>query len=214
MNQKGYISMLFIIIAVLAASLAVGGFYVNLHRSRHGNSVNVVAAGIQVSSKLSPSTASTSNPTPSTAQNDAILEVAAILTSPDAYAGKRISVRGRIVAHTYYGAMPCPTQQLCSSQLRPPTLALRDVASATSKTLDVRTDLDLYVSSGGKPRALECKIIVATDSYDCSPYHEGSLATFTGMLTKDKEPIAWVGSSGATPPRVLKYRDIYYLVKD
>ena len=205
MNQKGLIN----IITIIELSIFAGGAGYSI--------VNQRTLSLSPTPSLAPTPTATRIPSPSrspalTNQKSvqqitpsvisSVLSVVELLTNREQYLGTQVSVRGRIVVNIIYSERPCQTDGSVCDTTMGAQLELWEPQQTPG------TEKKILIFRHGQPYACQK---IAPEQYRCGTYINGELLTVHGIWSKDQVPDQVVGYSGGQPPRVLKWRDRYFL---
>lgn len=138
--------------------------------------------------------------TPAVVSN--ILSVADLLTDKERYLRTRVRVRGKIAVNIAYSARPCSTDGSICDTTMGAQLELWELQTTPG------TENRIIIFKNGEPYPCEK---FASEQYRCGSYVDGEVTVVDGMWSKDQVPDQVVGYSGGQPPRVLKWKDRYFL---
>lgn len=138
--------------------------------------------------------------------------VTALMSTKEAYAGRRITVEGRVHVMTLSGLRACQPGQPCP-KFDDALLTLMD-----SRISRVPSDqlLRLYRRSGaaGAAEQIHCRIVDENvPTFDCGQFTPDAVRTVEGVFTKERVPDQTVVDATGHI-QVLSYRDVYYLLID
>ncbi len=139
----------------------------------------------------------------------ASVTVAQVSANRDAYVGKTISIRGRIVLEELLSAGAGPCTPATGVGCNP--VALTRLHVVDPDALDqsaARIDLYRRTSTGFEPYA--CTIL-GPGSYDCGAYKPGTVTVVDGLFTKYAQPVQQVIQPDGTTT-VIRSEDVYILV--
>jgi hypothetical protein len=131
-----------------------------------------------------------------------VFSVVELLTKKEQYLGTQVSVRGRIIVDIIYSGRPCPTDGSVCDTTMGAQLELWDPQQTPG------TENKILIFRNGEPYPCEK---IAPEQYRCGTYINGELSIVHGIWSKDQVPDQVVGYSGGQPPKVLKWKDRYFL---
>lgn len=133
---------------------------------------------------------------------NSVFSVVELLANKEQYLGTEVSVRGRIIVNIIYSERPCPTDgSVCDTTIGT-QLELWEPQQTPG------TENKILIFRNGEPYPCEK---IAPEQYRCGTYIDGELLVVHGNWSKDHVPDQVVGYSGGLPPRVLKWKDRYFL---
>jgi hypothetical protein len=131
-----------------------------------------------------------------------ILSVADLLTNKEHFLRTRVRVRGKIAVYIAYSARPCPTDGSVCDTTMGAQLELWQLQTASG------TENKITIFRNGEPYPCEK---FASEQYRCGSFVDGEVMVIDGTWSKDQVPDHIVGYSGGQPPKVLKWKDRYFL---
>ncbi len=130
-----------------------------------------------------------------------------------AYVGVRVTVEGRVYVQTVSGLHPCVHGQPCP-KYDDALLALADPAAPVVPPDNELVRLYRRPNPTAAAEQIHCAIVnESVPTFDCGSFTPGSVATVTGVFTREQVPYQTVvGPDGHA--NVIKYQDAYYLLLD
>ena len=205
MNQKGFVNIIVITGLVIFADGA--GYFI----------VNQRTLSLAPTSSPAPTPTATQIPSPISSPAlihqksvqqitpsviSSVLSVVDLLTNREQYLGTQVSIRGRIVVNIINSERPCPTDGSVCDTTMGAQLELWDPQQTPG------TENKILIFRNGEPYPCEK---IAPEQYRCGTYINGELSIVHGIWSKDQVPDQVVGYSGGQPPKVLKWKDRYFL---
>jgi hypothetical protein len=204
MNQQGFENLKKIIGLVM---LAAGVECFIVQQRTLSMAASPSPASTPIRQILSPTPGPTPNAQETAQQNTPpvvsnILSVADLLTHKEHYLRTRVRVRGKIAVNIAYSARPCPTDGSVCDTTMGAQLELWHLQTAS------KTENKIIIFRNGEPYPCEK---FASEQYRCGSFVDGEVMVIDGTWSKDQVPDHVVGYSGGQPPKVLKWKDRYFL---
>ena len=138
------------------------------------------------------------NTTPSLVPGS-VLSVVALNDAKETYAGRNIRIRGKVQIVENHSEIQCKPEGPCNT-LMGVNLYLTEPTPQQGK----ENNTPLY--KDGKPY---CSI--TGPSFSCAPFVSGEIIVAEGVFTKSKIPYKTISFSSGQKPKVIEWKDFYYL---